>query len=415
LAIAPIEEAKLSYILFEWVEFLVRWLHVVAGIAWIGSSFYFIALDLSLLNRKSIPKEAHGEAWQVHGGGFYQIVKYLVAPEKLPSQLTWFKWEAYATWISGFLLLILVYYISADLYMIEIEKFDISNLEAISISLIGIILGWVLYNYICKKTVNKNNIMLSIFILLVFTFFSWLYFQVFSHRGAYMQIGSMLGTIMVANVLMIIIPGQKKVVQSLLKNKKPDSIHGITAKQRSLHNNYLTLPVIFIMISNHYPTIYATDYSWIIISLIIIVGALIRQFFNIKHSGKKPPYFLWVPVFMIILVSVYLSDIGKPNLTSKDESSNLIIMKIPKDLLLASEEIIVSKCSMCHAKEPLWENMQHSPKLVNLENVNDLIKNIEGVYSQAVISYAMPPGNVTVLENSERKTLNDLYKIVKKL
>ena len=144
----------MSYILLEWTEFLVRWLHVIAGIAWIGSSFYFIALDLSLIKRKDIPKNAHGEAWQVHGGGFYQIVKYLVAPEKLPSQLTWFKWEAYGTWISGFLLLILVYYISADLYMIEIEKFDISHWEAISLSLIGIILGWVLYNFICKKTVR---------------------------------------------------------------------------------------------------------------------------------------------------------------------------------------------------------------------------------------------------------------------
>ena len=230
-----------------------------------------------------------------------------------------------------------------------------------------------------------------------------------------MQIGSMLGTIMVANVLMIIIPGQKKVVQSLLENKKPDPIHGTTAKQRSLHNNYLTLPVIFIMISNHYPTIYATDYSWVIISLIIIASALIRQFFNIKHSGKKPPYLLWAPVLMIILFSVYLSEIGKPNLTNNDERANAIIEQIPKDLMLASEEIIISKCSMCHAKEPLWDNMQHSPKLVNLENINDLIKNIEGVYSQSVMSYAMPPGNISVLENSERKILYDLYHFVNEL
>jgi uncharacterized membrane protein len=220
---------------------------------------------------------------------------------------------------------------------------------------------------------------------------------------------------MVANVLMIIIPGQKKVVKSLLENKTPDAIHGITAKQRSLHNNYLTLPVIFIMISNHYPTIYATDYSWIIISLIIIVGALIRHFFNIKHSGKKPPYLIWIPILIIVLFSIYLSDKGKPNLTETKETSNLIIEQIPNDLILASEEIIVSKCSMCHAKEPLWENMERSPKLVHLENINDLIKNIEGVYSQAVVSYAMPPGNVTFLENSERKVLSNLYRFVKNL
>ena len=230
-----------------------------------------------------------------------------------------------------------------------------------------------------------------------------------------MQIGSMLGTIMVANVLMIIIPGQKKVVQSLLENKKPDSIHGITAKQRSLHNNYLTLPVIFIMISNHYPTIYATDYSWIIISLIIIVGALIRQFFNIKHSGQKPPYLLWVPVFMIILFSVYLSEMGKPNLNKTQKNSNLIIEHIPQELLLASEEIIISKCSMCHAQEPLWENMARAPKQIHLENVNDIVKHIDNIYAQAIVSYAMPPGNITGLENSERKILSKLHKFVKKL
>ena len=169
-----------------------------------------------------------------------------------------------------------------------------------------------------------------------------------------MQIGSMLGTIMVANVLMIIIPGQKKVVKSLLENKTPDAIHGITAKQRSLHNNYLTLPVIFIMISNHYPTIYATDYSWIIISLIIITGALIRQFFNIKHSGKKPPYLLWVPVLMIILFSVYLSEKGKPNLANNNERANAIIEQIPKDLKLASEEIIISKCSFAFLSRSIF-------------------------------------------------------------
>ena len=298
----------MTYVFFEWTEFLVRWFHVITGIAWIGSSFYFIALDLSLRNSDQIPKEAHGEAWQVHGGGFYRIIKYLVAPSKMPNELTWFKWEAYGTWISGFLLLAIVYYLSAELYMIDMEKFDISQTDAILISIFGIILGWIIYDQICKYTVNQNLNILALFILLVFTFFSWFFFQVFSYRGAFIQIGSMLGTIMVANVLMIIIPGQKKVVNSLLKGEKPDPKHGATAKQRSLHNNYLTLPVIFIMISNHYPVIYATKFSWIIISLIIIVGALIRHYFNIKHTGKKPPYWIWLPISKIILLSIYITE-----------------------------------------------------------------------------------------------------------
>jgi len=405
----------MSYVFFEWTEFLVRWFHVITGIAWIGSSFYFIALDLSLRNSGQIPKEAHGEAWQVHGGGFYRIIKYLVAPSKMPNELTWFKWEAYGTWISGFLLLAIVYYLSAELYMIDMEKFDISQTDAILISIFGIILGWIIYDQICKYTVNQNLNILALFILLVFTFFSWFFFQVFSYRGAFIQIGSMLGTIMVANVLMIIIPGQKKVVNSLLKGEKPDPKHGVTAKQRSLHNNYLTLPVIFIMISNHYPVIYATKFSWIIISLIIIVGALIRHYFNIKHTGKKPPYWIWLPISIIILLSVYITELGKPKLLNDEKMSATIINQIPKNLILASEEIIISKCSMCHAKEPLWENLHIPPKMVILETKEDIIKHIDGIYSQVVASYAMPPGNVTFIESSERQTLNSLYKKIKEL
>ncbi len=405
----------MSYVFFEWTEFLVRWFHVITGIAWIGSSFYFIALDLSLRNSGQIPKEAHGEAWQVHGGGFYRIIKYLVAPSKMPNELTWFKWEAYGTWISGFLLLAIVYYLSAELYMIDMEKFDISQIDAILISIFGIILGWIIYDQICKYTVNQNLNILALFILLVFTFFSWFFFQVFSYRGAFIQIGSMLGTIMVANVLMIIIPGQKKVVNSLLKGEKPDPKHGVTAKQRSLHNNYLTLPVIFIMISNHYPVIYATKFSWIIISLIIIVGALIRHYFNIKHTGKKPPYWIWLPISIIILLSIYITELGKPKLLNDEKMSATIINQIPKNLILASEEIIISKCSMCHAKEPLWENLHIPPKMVILETKEDIIKHIDGIYSQVVASYAMPPGNVTFIESSERQTLNSLYKKIKEL
>ena len=405
----------MTYVFFEWTEFLVRWFHVITGIAWIGSSFYFIALDLSLRNSDQIPKEAHGEAWQVHGGGFYRIIKYLVAPSKMPNELTWFKWEAYGTWISGFLLLAIVYYLSAELYMIDMEKFDISQTDAILISIFGIILGWIIYDQICKYTVNQNLNILALFILLVFTFFSWFFFQVFSYRGAFIQIGSMLGTIMVANVLMIIIPGQKKVVNSLLKGEKPDPKHGVTAKQRSLHNNYLTLPVIFIMISNHYPVIYATKFSWIIISLIIIVGALIRHYFNIKHTGKKPPYWIWLPISIIILLSIYITELGKPKLLNYEKMSATIINQIPKNLILASEEIIISKCSMCHAKEPLWENLHIPPKMVILETKEDIIKHIDGIYSQVVASYAMPPGNVTFIESSERQTLNSLYKKIKEL
>ena len=392
----------------EWTELILRWFHVIAGIAWIGSSFYFIALDLSLKQNKNLPDKSHGEAWQVHGGGFYHLVKYLVAPSKMPSELTWFKWEAYATWVSGFALLALIYYAGAELYMIDIVKYDLEKYEAVIISLLGVVFGWVIYDFVCRLSLKTNVYVLISSIFILITVMSWAYSEIFSYRGAFMQIGTVLGTIMVANVLMIIIPGQKKVVASLLANETPNPIHGAIAKQRSLHNNYLTLPVIFIMISNHYPLIYATKYSWIIISIILIIGALIRHFFNIKHTGAKPPYWVCVPIIILGSIIFYISDLGKPKLNNVKNTATLIEL-IPEKTLVSAQEIIVSKCSMCHAKEPLWENMKNAPKLVNLETPTDIINNIDNIYKQSVLSYAMPPGNISFLEENERSLINQLY------
>ena len=398
----------------EWTELILRWFHVIAGIAWIGSSFYFIALDLSLKQNKNLPDKSHGEAWQVHGGGFYHLVKYLVAPSKMPSELTWFKWEAYATWVSGFALLALIYYAGAELYMIDIIKYDFEKYEAVIISLLGIVFGWVIYDLVCRLSLKTNVYVLISSIFILITVMSWAYSEIFSYRGAFMQIGTVLGTIMVANVLMIIIPGQKKVVASLLANETPNPIHGAIAKQRSLHNNYLTLPVIFIMISNHYPLIYATKYSWIIIPIILIIGALIRHFFNIKHTGAKPPYWVCVPIIILGSIIFYISDLGKPKLNNIKNTANLIEL-IPEKTLLSAQVIIVSKCSMCHAKEPLWENMKNAPKLVNLETSTDIINNIDNIYKQSVLSYAMPPGNISFLEDNERSLINQLYVSVNNL
>ena len=402
------------FLLEEWTELILRWFHVIAGIAWIGSSFYFIALDLSLKQNKNLPDKSHGEAWQVHGGGFYHLVKYLVAPSKMPSELTWFKWEAYATWVSGFALLALIYYAGAELYMIDIVKYDLEKYEAVIISLLGIVFGWVIYDFVCRLSLKTNVYVLISSIFILITVMSWAYSEIFSYRGAFMQIGTVLGTIMVANVLMIIIPGQKKVVASLLANETPNPIHGAIAKQRSLHNNYLTLPVIFIMISNHYPLIYATKYSWIIISIILIIGALIRHFFNIKHTGAKPPYWVCVPIIILGSIIFYISDLGKPKLNNVKNTATLIEL-IPEKTLVSAQDIIVSKCSMCHAKEPLWENMENAPKLVNLETPTDIINNIDNIYKQSVLSYAMPPGNISFLEENERSLINQLYMSVHNL
>jgi len=406
----------MMFLLQEWIEIILRWFHVIAGIAWIGSSFYFIALDLSLKQNKNLPPKSYGEAWQVHGGGFYHLVKYLVSPSRLPAELTWFKWEAYATWVSGFALLALIYYAGAELYMIDIVKYDFEKYEAIIISIIGIIIGWLLYDLICRISLKTNVYVLIVAILILISTMSWIYSELFSYRGAYMQIGTVLGTIMVANVLMVIIPGQKKVVASLLSGEDPNPKYGMIAKQRSLHNNYLTLPVIFIMIGNHYPFVYATKYSWVIISLILIVGALIRHFFNVKHTGEKPPYWVLFPIIALITLSIYISEIGKPNLGLNNNKNTVkLIPKIPKLILANAQEIIVTKCSMCHAKEPLWPNMQSAPKLLKLETTEDIINNIDKIYIQSVISFAMPPGNISFLENHERAKIGKLYEVISKI
>ena len=273
-------------ILTEWLEFAVRWFHIITAIAWIGSSFYFIALDLGLKKNKSLPDGVIGEEWQVHGGGFYNIQKYSIAPPNLPKDLIWFKWESYSTWLSGFFLLAIVYYGGADIYLIDREIADISNFQAILISLVSILLGWVIYNSACKSPLasNSNFLMLILFFFLIFL--SWFYTSIFSGRAAFLHLGAITATLMTANVFFIIIPNQKIVVSDLKAGRTPDPKYGIIAKQRSTHNNYLTLPVIFFMLSNHYPLAFGSELNWAIAPLVFLLGVSIRHYFNTYHATK---------------------------------------------------------------------------------------------------------------------------------
>ena len=395
-------------ILFLWAEILIRWLHVIAGIAWIGSSFYFIALDYSLNNKNKLPAKAHGEAWQVHGGGFYHLVKYLVAPKNLPNELTWFKWEAYTTWISGFFLLVLVYYAHSQLYLIDTFKADLNEFQAICISLVGIVLGWMIYDFICRSKIGENTNLLALTVYVFIVFCAFIYSEIFSGRGAFTQIGVMIGTIMVANVAMIIIPGQKLVVDALIKGEKPDPIHGMRAKQRSLHNNYLTLPVIFVMLGGHYPTLFATKYSWLILAVVIIIGALIRHFFNSRHAKQKTPWWTWIVSAILIFFIIYISNIGKPDIRD-DEKLASLKNQMDHSLIANATEVVEVHCSMCHAQNPSWEGMKRPPKGIILANSEEIIKNIDSIYQQVVLSNAMPPGNLTWMEFSEREKIKNLY------
>ena len=389
--------------LWMWSEFLVRWLHVVAGIAWIGSSFYFIALDLSLKPGKALPEEAHGQAWQVHGGGFYNMVKYLVAPARMPDELTWFKWEAYTTWLSGFALLTLIYYAGAGLYMIDVEILDLEPWQAVGLSVGGIIATWVVYDGICRSPLGRNDVHLALAGFVFIVVLAWLYSEMFSARGAFVQIGVSIGTIMVANVAMVIIPGQRKVVKALVAGEEPDPRYGARGKQRSLHNNYLTLPVVFVMIGGHYPAVFATEYAWMILALVLVMGAVIRHFFNTKHKGEPAPWWTWIVAATLTVGAIFLSHAGAP----KYDADAYAEYEFGKgaELHMAAVELVTERCAICHARVPQWDGMAFPPKGVVLETESDILRQMDDIYWQVAASHAMPPGNVIYVEDEERAML----------
>ena len=294
-------------IVADWVGLVVRWIHLITGIAWIGASFYFIHLDASLRRSGGLPAGVGGEAWQVHGGGFYRMQKYLVAPAELPRDLTWFKYEAYSTWLSGFVLLGLVYYLSADLYLIDPAVMDLPVWAAVLISVLSLALGWIAYDQLCKSRIGTNTALLCAFGFVFLVAASWGYTQVFSGRGAYIHAGALIGTLMVANVFFVIIPNQKIVVADLIAGRTPDPALGEQAKQRSLHNNYLTLPVLFLMISNHHPLSFAARWNWLIVAIVIVVGAVIRHFYNMRHAGRPSPWWTWGVASAGMALVVWLS------------------------------------------------------------------------------------------------------------
>jgi len=398
-------------IALDWLTFGARWLHVITAIAWIGSSFYFIALDLGLNKHDNLPKGASGDEWQVHGGGFYHIQKYMVAPENMPEHLTWFKWEAYSTWLSGFVLLCLVYYTGAELYLIDRSVLDVSTPVAILMSLASIAFGWVFYNTLCKSPLgtDNNRLMLILYVLLVFM--AWGYTQIFTGRAALLHLGAFTGTIMSANVFFIIIPNQKKVVASLLAGEKPDPALGMEAKQRSVHNNYLTLPVIFLMLSNHAPLAFATEYNWIIASLVFLMGVTIRHYFNSKHSRSKSDVrWTWLATVILFMVIAWLSTATSQN-TDDDVAMSAHEMNFTRvETFEDAKNTVLTRCSMCHAQEPVWDGIYVPPKGVLLETDAQIARYAKDIYLQAGRSHAMPPANITKMEQSERDILVAWYK-----
>ncbi|MDA0961526.1 MAG: urate hydroxylase PuuD [Proteobacteria bacterium] len=379
---------------WDWVEFAVRWLHVITAIAWIGSSFYFIALDLGL--NRNIPGPADGEEWQVHGGGFYHIQKYLVAPERMPEHLTWFKWESYATWLSGAALLAVVYWVGGELYLLDPTRAELTLWQGIVISAASLAVGWVIYDGLCKSLRGDRPTALMLLLFALLVAMSWGYNQVFTGRAALLHLGAFTATIMTANVFLIIIPNQKIVVADLKAGRKPDPKYGKIAKLRSTHNNYLTLPVIFLMLSNHYPLAFGVEYSWLIAALVFLMGVTIRHYFNSMHARKGLPTWTWAATAILFLCIIWLSTLGPRESVEEAEARPLTAFETQfaeAPGFDAAYDAVLGNCSMCHARAPVWDGIGIAPKGVHLETPADVARHAQDIYLQAGVSHAMPPPN----------------------
>ncbi|MCA0873512.1 urate hydroxylase PuuD [Seohaeicola saemankumensis] len=399
---------------WDWLSLGVRWLHVITAIAWIGSSFYFIAMDLGLRQVPHLPPGAYGEEWQVHGGGFYHIQKYLVAPENMPEHLTWFKWESYSTWLSGAALLMIVYWAGGELYLIDATKTDLVLWQGIAISAASLTVGWLVYNALCKSGLSERPTLLMVLLFTLLVAMGWGYTQVFTGRAMMLHLGAFTATIMTANVFFIIIPNQRIVVADLQAGRKPDPKYGKIAKLRSTHNNYLTLPVVFLMLSNHYPLAFGTQHNWIIAALVFLMGVTIRHYFNTVHARAGNPRWTWVATTLLFLAIILLS---MAPLSQSDYDAEEARALTPREQVFASAEgfedvqdIVLGRCSMCHSREPGWPGIAHAPKNVLLETPSEIAAHAREIFLQAGVSEAMPPANVSWMEPEERAAIAAWYR-----
>jgi uncharacterized membrane protein len=376
----------MSFDLAEWLNLGIRWLHLVAGIAWIGASFYFVWLDNHL--KAPAEGEASGEVWSVHGGGFYHKQKYQVAPSAMPEDLHWFKWEAYFTWISGFSLLVLIYYVGAQNFLIDPAKADLSPAAAIAIGLAALALGWLVYDLLCRSPVGSSNLALGIFWFVCLLFAANLLDSLFSARAAYMHVGAMIGTVMVANVFLIIIPNQRKVVADLVAGRTPDPALGAAAKQRSLHNNYMTLPVLFIMISPHYPMTYGAGRPWLVLALLGLTGVAVRHVFNRRGRGQStgPTIVLAAALALASVTYVTLEKKG----VAPGPAQNLAYADVAP--------ILATHCAGCH-------NVNPPPRGVALDSFEHVRAQAARIKAVAVDAEVMPLGNPTRMTRAERDRL----------
>jgi uncharacterized membrane protein len=381
--------------LTDWLNLLIRWLHVIAGIAWIGASIYFVFLDTSL-ERPREPGDAekgvHGELWAVHGGGFYHVQKHLTSPARLPEPLHWFKWEAYWTWISGFALLVLLYYVHADTYLIDPSVADLSEGAAIAISLAGLVLAWVVYDLLCRTI--RNDLVLGVAIVGLTALSAWGAGELFSGRGAFIQVGAMLGTIMVASVLFVIIPAHWELIRAKEQERPPRIEQGIEAKRRSVHNTYLALPVVLTMISNHFPFLYGDEHAWLVLVVLMLIGAWVRHFFVLRRRGRTV---LWIPA-AAAAATVALAIAIEPDEPKGSPSAVTVTAA-------QATAIVKRRCTTCHSANPTSDQFRSAPGGVVLDTTAQIAERADQIRAQAVDSTAMPLGNETGMTDQEREAL----------
>ena len=381
--------------LLDWASLLARWLHLITGIAWIGASFYFIWLD----NHLEVPKSRDnprltGEIWAIHGGGFYHNQKYLLGPAKLPETLHWFKWEAYFTWMSGMLVLGLVYWASASAYLIDKSVADLSVGAAIAISAGVLVAGWVVYDVLCRLIKSEWALGVVVYVALVAA--SWGLAQVFSARAAYIHVGAIIGTIMVWNVFFIIMPGQRKMVAAIMRGETPDPAPGLAGKQRSVHNNYFTLPVLFIMISNHYPMTYGNTHGWLVLAVIMGAAVLIRHFFNLRHKGRT----VWgYPIAALMLLAGVAAAIAPAKNTGGK----------PEVSMVRLQTVLNARCVACHSAKPTQPGFVQPPAGLILDSPDRIRSAALKINQQVVVGRVMPPGNLTGLTDDERALIADWF------
>ena len=379
----------------DWLHLVIRWLHVTAAIAWVGASFYFIALDQSLRAPKREGAEGEGvggEAWEIHGGGFYRVEKYRIAPRTLPAPLAWFKWEAYTTWLSGFALMVLLYYVDPTQYLMDPNRPRFQGWELVVASLAILLFSWLAYDLL-SRSFAANERALTIALVVLTVVIAALSGYLFSPRGAFIQVGATLGTLMAANVFFTIIPGQRALVAATAAGREPDTGPGVRGKQRSVHNNYLTLPVLFAMISQHFPFTYGRDNSWLVLLGFMALGALVRHIFNLRHQARdvRRTAALVAALAVVLIVALAPQPQGAAGLTAAD--------------FPAVQKVFEARCVTCHSSTPTREGFTAAPKGVMFDTQAEIVANARRAYEQVVVTKAMPLGNVTGITDAERELI----------